>query len=113
MHHNRAIRRLKNEGQVTMAQLLGDLNSVAISSGSDSDFLPNTVKKGEKGVDVQLLNASVVKLASSKNSCTPYHDFASSINSVYVTGVKSPLKTAKNATKEVKIPSSDGFLCSD
>ena len=43
--HKRAVRRLKNEGQVTMTQLLGDLNSTAKSSGSD---MSKMVKKGWK-----------------------------------------------------------------
>ena len=45
--HNRTVRRLKNEGQITMTQLLGDTNR---SSGSDSDFLLKVVKKGVKKV---------------------------------------------------------------
>ena len=40
--HNRAIRRLKNDGQVSITQLLQETTK---SSGSDSDFLPKAVKK--------------------------------------------------------------------
>ena len=46
--HNRSMKRLQNEGQVTMARLIGNDNSISKISGNDSDFEPATVQKRAK-----------------------------------------------------------------
>lgn len=109
--HNRAIRRLKNDGQVSITQLLQETTK---SSGSDSDFVPKAIKKrAKKGEEVKISKATVVKKGPRKSLPVAHNDSASSIDSVYVTGVKSPPKATKSVKKQVETPSSDGFLSSD
>jgi hypothetical protein len=106
-NYNRSVNRITSEGQLTISQLMGTGGK---KSDSDSDFEVNATRKRlKKGPKTTVVDVKEVASTPVGKSPLQHSDSASSIDSVYVTGVKMPKWGHENEDKKPATPPSNSF----